>query len=92
MNTIGRNDPCHCGSGKKYKKCHLAEDQAKESKVLQKALFAPKADAEGEKQTHSHKPDSGGAKKSWLKNVMGKVGVGGPGARKAPSGPSGSGA
>jgi len=19
---IGRNDPCHCGSGKKYKKCH----------------------------------------------------------------------
>ena len=18
----GRNDPCHCGSGKKYKKCH----------------------------------------------------------------------
>ena len=20
---IGRNDPCHCGSGKKYKKCHL---------------------------------------------------------------------
>ena len=22
----GRNDPCHCGSGKKYKKCHLADD------------------------------------------------------------------
>jgi SEC-C motif len=21
--TIGRNDPCWCGSGKKYKKCHL---------------------------------------------------------------------
>ena len=21
---IGRNDPCHCGSGKKYKKCHGA--------------------------------------------------------------------
>ncbi|MFC1640994.1 preprotein translocase subunit SecA [Patescibacteria group bacterium] len=20
--TVGRNDPCHCGSGKKYKKCH----------------------------------------------------------------------
>ena len=19
----GRNDPCYCGSGKKYKKCHL---------------------------------------------------------------------
>jgi len=22
--TIGRNDPCYCGSGKKYKKCHGA--------------------------------------------------------------------
>lgn len=21
-NKIGRNDPCHCGSGKKYKRCH----------------------------------------------------------------------
>jgi preprotein translocase subunit SecA len=20
--TIGRNSPCHCGSGKKYKHCH----------------------------------------------------------------------
>ena len=22
--SLGRNDPCHCGSGKKYKPCHLA--------------------------------------------------------------------
>ncbi|MBI5597948.1 MAG: preprotein translocase subunit SecA [Elusimicrobia bacterium] len=22
IQKIGRNDPCHCGSGKKYKKCH----------------------------------------------------------------------
>ncbi len=27
MRTLGRNDPCHCGSGKKYKKCHLDADQ-----------------------------------------------------------------
>jgi methionyl aminopeptidase len=25
---IGRNDPCWCGSGKKYKKCHEPADQA----------------------------------------------------------------
>ena len=25
---IGRNDPCHCGSGKKYKKCCFAADEA----------------------------------------------------------------
>ena len=24
---IGRNDPCHCGSGKKYKKCCLVKDR-----------------------------------------------------------------
>lgn len=24
---VGRNDPCWCGSGKKYKKCHLAADE-----------------------------------------------------------------
>ncbi|MHC5020646.1 MAG: SEC-C metal-binding domain-containing protein, partial [Planctomycetota bacterium] len=23
---IGRNDPCPCGSGKKYKKCHGKQD------------------------------------------------------------------
>lgn len=26
---IGRNDPCHCGSGKKYKKCCLDKDERK---------------------------------------------------------------
>lgn len=27
---IGRNAPCPCGSGRKYKNCHLAEDEAAE--------------------------------------------------------------
>jgi preprotein translocase subunit SecA len=25
--TIGPNDPCYCGSGKKYKKCHYITDK-----------------------------------------------------------------
>ena len=25
---VGRNDPCPCGSGKKYKKCHGTEEKA----------------------------------------------------------------
>jgi len=25
--TVGRNDPCWCGSGKKYKHCHMRSDQ-----------------------------------------------------------------
>jgi preprotein translocase subunit SecA len=24
---IGRNDPCWCGSGKKYKHCHMKQDR-----------------------------------------------------------------
>ena len=28
MAKIGRNDPCPCGSGKKYKKCCMASDEA----------------------------------------------------------------
>jgi hypothetical protein len=27
--NIGRNDDCWCGSGKKYKRCHLEEDERK---------------------------------------------------------------
>ncbi len=29
---LGRNDPCWCGSGKKYKRCHLEEDEKKRSR------------------------------------------------------------
>lgn len=27
MSKIGRNDPCYCGSGKKYKQCHMKADK-----------------------------------------------------------------
>ena len=29
---LGRNDPCWCGSGKKYKKCHMDLDVKKQSR------------------------------------------------------------
>jgi hypothetical protein len=35
--SLGRNDPCHCGSGKKYKQCHLAADEAKAREERAKA-------------------------------------------------------
>lgn len=38
MKKIGRNDPCHCGSGKKFKKCC-------ESKMLGKRFMATRIDA-----------------------------------------------
>jgi len=28
---LGRNDLCWCGSGRKYKQCHLAADERKRS-------------------------------------------------------------
>jgi hypothetical protein len=27
--TLGRNDPCWCGSGRKYKNCHMRADQGR---------------------------------------------------------------
>lgn len=33
MIQLGRNDLCHCGSGKKYKKCHLQADQRNRASV-----------------------------------------------------------
>lgn len=29
VRDLGRNDTCWCGSGRKYKQCHLHEDQKK---------------------------------------------------------------
>ena len=40
----GRNDPCPCGSGKKYKKCCMGTDaasRAKEQAALPSPAFAP---------------------------------------------------
>lgn len=34
MQKIGRNDPCWCGSNKKYKNCHLAFDQKIENYAI----------------------------------------------------------
>lgn len=34
MKKTGRNDPCPCGSGKKYKKCGLRKDEEKEFREL----------------------------------------------------------
>ena len=50
---IGRNDPCWCGSGKKYKVCHadfdekLAELKSKGEKVPPHSLIKTPAQLEG---------------------------------------------
>jgi SEC-C motif len=49
----GRNEPCHCGSGRKYKQCHLQQDEA-EARAARAAAAAavaeqPEETPEGEK-------------------------------------------
>jgi len=70
----GRNDPCHCGSGKKYKQCHLEKDEAARRKARAKeearaekapepaepAADAPKAGAATPPPRHqTHQPWKG---------------------------------
>ena len=48
----GRNDPCHCGSGRKYKQCCLEKDDAAAREARAKAADAPsRAEPEPE---HAH--------------------------------------
>jgi len=86
--TIGRNDPCHCGSGKKYKKCHLEKDEAKARKEREIAalnaakVMAEQAKKEQKESGHDSKeaagahakpaPDSG--KEGWMGKMANKVG------------------
>jgi hypothetical protein len=37
--NVGRNDPCPCGSGKKYKKCCLSKDEAAKPRVSEPSLL-----------------------------------------------------
>src|SRR5258708_519912 len=55
--NVGRNDPCHCGSGKKYKKCCMAKDEAAEHKNIEEnwAKLSAEAKAEAEKQAKESK-------------------------------------
>jgi hypothetical protein len=39
---LGRNDVCWCGSGKKYKKCHLKSDELKRTEATYSAQVTAK--------------------------------------------------
>jgi hypothetical protein len=41
--NLGRNDPCHCGSGRKYKQCCLSKDE--ETARVERAKAAAEAPA-----------------------------------------------
>ena len=66
MSKPGRNDPCHCGSGQKYKKCHLAADDAAKSAELSAAAAAA-AEAQA-------KADAAEAEEKEKEEAAGKTG------------------
>jgi len=43
VQKIGRNEPCPCGSGKKYKKCCLAKEQGKANRLRDESTVAKTA-------------------------------------------------
>ncbi len=50
----GRNEECPCGSGKKYKKCHLEADEKAQSEVLAKTNAESTAHAEHDHDHEGH--------------------------------------
>jgi hypothetical protein len=50
----GRNEPCPCGSGKKYKKCHMEADEKAQSQVLAKVNEEAGKKAEANEHDHDH--------------------------------------
>jgi hypothetical protein len=69
---IGRNDPCPCGSGRKYKLCCLEKDEATErerrAKEESEAPLAPPEPlrpVEPPKATPKH-----GTRQPWKRNVL----------------------
>jgi SEC-C motif len=55
---IGRNDPCHCGSGQKYKKCHLpTDDAARSAELAAAAAVAAEAQAKADAEAEAEKKD-----------------------------------
>ena len=77
--SVGRNDPCPCGSGKKYKKCCFAKDEAQRS-----AELAARAEAARAASAESTAESSKATKRTGFKGSGGK-GAGAAPSRQAPA-------
>lgn len=85
---LGRNDPCHCGSGKKYKKCHMEKDEAENRKAREKAaLNAAKVAATTEASSEKKETAAGkhGEKQGgFFQKFAGRMGFKGSQQRRTP--------
>lgn len=58
IKSTGRNDLCFCGSGKKYKKCHLHEDERMEHEEYKKREEALRAAEQEASTLEKENPES----------------------------------
>jgi hypothetical protein len=72
LKSTGRNDRCPCGSGKKYKKCHLADDEAQRSAALKALQEEAKARAAEEAEAEEDGGEAGSSKASGGKAAKGR--------------------
>ena len=73
--NLGRNDPCHCGSGKKYKQCCLGKDEEKARTARAKAAAeAPLPTAEG--ATRAQTGPKHQTRQPWKKSATNTHGFG----------------
>lgn len=72
LKAAKRNDPCPCGSGRKYKKCHLDADEAAvhaAAKAAKAAAEAAAASAEpGDAENAKKEPGTGAERPSGRQN------------------------
>jgi hypothetical protein len=61
--TLGRNDSCSCGSGKKYKKCHQVEDDQAINAELRRLVEVAEAEAAAAAEAEEEKAKADGAAK-----------------------------
>ncbi|MEK6796345.1 MAG: SEC-C metal-binding domain-containing protein [Spirochaetota bacterium] len=63
LSSLGRNEKCHCGSGKKYKHCHWDKDQEKFYAQKQKEEARMKAEADAAAAKEAEEVEKSGAEK-----------------------------
>jgi hypothetical protein len=67
---LGRNDPCHCGSGRKYKQCCLDKDEQKARAARTKAAAKAPPPAAAEEEAAPAKTKTPRTHQPWKKSAM----------------------
>lgn len=67
---VGRNDPCPCGSGKKYKKCHGKQQSVSINDLVNDELFKVRQQFFSENPNQAQLPDFRELQQEWQPRLM----------------------